>query len=62
MGGWIGRSRQALATAAQRWTETASLLAARVDEHSEALRLAALAVAEMEAANSRKLRDPSGPP
>ncbi len=57
--GWIGNSRPALAAAAQRWTDTAAALAARVDEHGDALRAAALAAAEMDAGNTRRLFGPS---
>lgn len=57
--GWIGNSRAALAAAAQRWTQTAAALAAQVDEHGDALRAAALAAAEMETGNTRRLLGPS---
>lgn len=55
LSGWVGRSHAALAAAAQRWTPTTTALAARLAEHGEVLRVAALTFAEMDAGHARAL-------
>lgn len=53
MPGWVGRSAAVLAAAAVDWAETLAMLADRLFDQSEALRVAAWTFAEMDAAHAR---------
>lgn len=55
MPGWVGRSREALAASAADWAETLAALADRLHDEGEALRVAAMTFAEMDAGHARTL-------
>lgn len=53
--GWVGRSRAALAAAAEQWADGTAQLATRLERHGESLRISGLSFAEMDREHARVL-------
>lgn len=59
--GWVGASRSALAATADRWAQGATALSLRVHAQAEALRVAGLTFAEMDARHAGLIGGPGRP-
>ncbi len=54
--GWVGSSAKALSELLDRWTVASTGQLARLSEHSDGMRLAAVGFSEMEQSNAASLR------